>query len=118
MERLSIYAPEFKEMLENLEMSFLHVAKKINGDEFESGDITLKLSVGTDIDFVEIPDGYGGVTSKPYKVPRFSFKTTTSLQKKTDVSGVYVASEKEMKDRDGVIYLIDVDSAQMKMEDI
>lgn len=47
MRIFSLQDEKFEEMQMSLNASIIHVAKKIAAGEFEQGDITLKLKIGT-----------------------------------------------------------------------
>lgn len=106
----------FQEMRQNLNVSILAVLKEIHKDNFASGDISLKLTIGRVTEFEKVPDGHGGLVNKPYKMPVFEHKINISLQKKDSIGGQYVATGKELVYEDGLFELVDVEKAQMEME--
>lgn len=97
---------KFEEMQISLNASIIHVAKKIAAGEFEQGDITLKLKIGT---------VYEQKDEKAYKMPAFNYKIGTNLQKKSSLDGGDAYKDMEFKLDDGVVVLERVKSNQMDM---
>ena len=107
MRIFSLQDEKFKEMQAGLNVSIIHVAKKIAAGEFEQGEITLKLKIGT---VYEQKDG------KAYKMPAFNYKIGTNLQKKSNMDGkdAYQGMEFKLND-DNVVVLEKVTTNQMDM---
>lgn len=97
---------KFEDMQMSLNASIIHVAKKIASGEFEQGDITLKLKIGT---VYEQKDG------KAYKMPAFTYKISTNLQKKSSTDGGDAYQGMEFKLNDEVVVLERVKTNQMDM---
>ena len=106
MRIFSLKDPKFEEMQISFDASIIHVAKKIAAGEFEQGEITLKLKIGT---------VYEQKDEKAYKMPAFNYKIGTNLQKKSSLDGGYTYKDMEFKLDDGVVVLERVKSNQMDM---
>lgn len=107
MKVFSLQDEKFEEMQTALNVSLVDVAKKIARGEFEQGDITLKIKLGT------VPD-FNNET--PYKMPAFNFKVNTNLQKKSSLGGGGQYDDMEFAiDESGCVGLKRVQSAQMDM---
>lgn len=106
MRIFSLKDPKFEEMQISFDASIIHVAKKIAAGEFEQGEITLKLKIGT---------VYEQKDEKAYKMPAFNYKIGTNLQKKSSLDGGDAYKDMEFKLDDGVVVLERVKSNQMDM---
>lgn len=106
MRIFSLKDPKFEEMQISFDASIIHVAKKIAAGEFEQGEITLKLKIGT---------VYEQKDEKAYKMPAFNYKIGTNLQKKSSLDGGDTYKDMEFKLDDGVVVLERVKSNQMDM---
>lgn len=108
MRIFSLQDEKFEDMQMSLNASIVHVAKKIAAGEFEQGDITLKLKVGT---VNELKEG------TVYKMPAFNYKIGTNLQKKSNLDGGGAYDGMEFKLDDNVVVLEKVQSNQIDMLD-
>lgn len=108
MRVFSLQDEKFEEMKMSLNASIVHVAKKIAAGEFEQGDITLKLKIGTVYEHKE---------ETVYKMPAFNYKIGTNLQKKSSLDGGDAYQGMEFKLDDGVVVLTKVQSNQIDMLD-
>lgn len=108
MRIFSLQDEKFEEMQMSLNVSIVHVAKKIAAGEFEQGEITLKLKIGTVNEFKE---------ETIYKMPAFNYKIGTNLQKKSSLDGRDTYYGMEFKLDDGVVVLEKVKSNQIDMLD-
>lgn len=106
MRIFNLQDPKFEEMQISFDASIIHVAKKIAAGEFEQGEITLKLKIGT---------VYEQKDEKAYKMPAFNYKIGTNLQKKSSLDGGDAYKDMEFKLDDGVVVLERVKSNQMDM---
>lgn len=106
MRIFSLKDPKFEEMQISFDASIIHVAKKIAAGEFEQGEITLKLKIGTVYEHKE---------ETVYKMPAFNYKIGTNLQKKSSLDGGDTYKDMEFKLDDGVVVLERVKSNQMDM---
>ena len=108
MRIFSLRDEKFEEMQTSLDASIIHVAKKIAAGEFEQGDITLKLKIGT---------MYEQKEETAYKMPAFNYKIVTNLQKKSSLDGGDAYKDMEFKLDDNVVVLEKVKSNQIDMFD-
>lgn len=106
MRIFNLQDPKFEEMQISFDASIIHVAKKIAAGEFEQGEITLKLKIGTVYEHKE---------ETVYKMPAFNYKIGTNLQKKSSLDGGDAYKDMEFKLDDGVVVLERVKSNQMDM---
>ncbi len=108
MRIFSLRDEKFEEMQMSLDASIIHVAKKIAAGEFEQGDITLKLKIGT---------MYEQKEETAYKMPAFNYKIVTNLQKKSSLDGGDAYKDMEFKLDDNMVVLEKVKSNQIDMFD-
>lgn len=108
MRIFNLFDEKFEDMHAGLNVAIMHVAKKIATEEFEQGEITLKLKIGT---VYEQKDG------KAYKMPAFNYKIGTNLQKKSSTDGKDAYNGMEFKLDDGVVVLEKVKSNQIDVLD-
>ena len=108
MRIFNLFDKKFEDMNAGLNVALMQVAKKIADEEFEQGEITLKLKIGT---VYEQKDG------KAYKMPAFNYKIGTNLQKKSSLDGGDAYQGMEFKLDDGVVVLEKVKSNQIDMLD-
>ncbi|MGF7059268.1 hypothetical protein [Brassicibacter mesophilus] len=118
---INIESPIFKCMLYDLNKEIQRCIDKVYDQEFEAGEISLKLTL-------EIPDGYkefpkvnehGEMVSELYKYrkPKFEHKVTTTLKKQYKQEGVY-AEEREVKFEDGQYIAVPVKDPQINIYDL
>lgn len=106
MRIFNLFDEKFEDMNAGLNVALMQVAKKIANEEFEQGEITLKLKIGT---VYEQKDG------KAYKMPAFTYKISTNLQKKSSTDGGDAYQGMEFKLDDEVVVLERVKTNQMDM---
>lgn len=106
MRIFSLRDEKFEEMQMSLDASIIQVAKNIAAGEFEQGDITLKLKIGT---------MYEQKEETAYKMPAFNYKIVTNLQKKSSLDGGDAYKDMEFKLDDNVVVLEKVKSNQIDM---
>lgn len=109
----------FNAMKQDLNEELLRVVKKVFDEEFESGEISLKLSI-------EIPNAYGTFTKTDedtgelltetfkYRKPLFEHKITTTLKKQYKQDGTYTEA-RDVRYEDGRYIAVPVKQAQMDM---
>lgn len=114
--RIDLNSVIFEGMNRNLQSAISAVLREVHKENFRSGDITLKLTIGSTIEYTDVPDGIGGITRAPYNAPVFAHKINIALQKKDSLEGVYIAKGQQLESRDGVFELKDVNKAQIEME--
>lgn len=108
MRIFSLRDEKFEEMQTSLDASIIHVAKKIATGEFGSGDVSLKLTIGTTSQYKD---------ETMYEMPVFSYKINTNLQKKSNVNGGDIFPNMELSLDDETLVLKEVKSNQIGMFD-
>lgn len=108
MRIFSLEDPKFEAMQMALNAAIVQVAKKIAAGEFEQGDITLKLKIGT---------VYEQKEETTYKMPAFNYKISTNLQKKAGTDGGDTYPDMELKLYGDMVVLEKVRSDQIEMFD-
>lgn len=108
MRVFSLQDEKFEDMQMALNAAIVQVGEKIAKGEFEQGDITLKLKIGT---IIEAEAGTG------YKMPAFTYRIGTNLQKKASTDGRDAYRGMEFKLDGGVVVLEKVKSNQINMLD-
>ena len=82
---INIQSPIFEKMLSDLNGEIQRVIDQVHNEEFEAGEITLKLNLTLPYAFKEFPreDENGEMINElyKYKQPRFEHKVTTTLKK-------------------------------------
>lgn len=98
---VDIDSPVFNPMLDKLNEQIIEVIKKVYNEEFESGDVSLKLTLTVPRmrKKYELEDDYGQpiVQSYEYKALQFKHNVTTTLKKVDKEEGSYWG-EKELKE--------------------
>lgn len=120
---IDVESPVFSEMLDNLNEEIQRTIKKVYDKEFESGEISLKLTI-------EIPkafktfgktDEFGEIINETYsyRSPKFDHKITTTLKKQFKAEGTY-AEEREVQFENGKFVAVPVKlkDPQMSIDDI
>lgn len=117
---VSIDSPVFQPMLENLNEKIIEVIKQVYSEDFESGDITLKLTLKTPETVKEFPseneDGEPTTKLYQYKALQFEHKISTTLKRVDKDEGRYYG-EKELKEEDGHFIEISVEEPQISIFD-
>lgn len=106
--KINIDSPVFKQMLTDLDKEIKRVIEKIYDEEFESGEISLKLKLTQIEDHKEYPkqDELGFEESEIYwyKKPYFKHSVSTSLKKQYKQEGEFVPeAEIKLIDEDYVL---------------
>ena len=104
-----------------LDSAIRNVLEKCYTGEFESGDVSLKLTIGISDDHVQLPaeDESGSLTSAIYEYRRPAFKSavSTALKKTSKREDVYYP-DGEIKEIDGEFALFELPKAQVELQDI
>lgn len=117
---VDINSPIFNSMLHDLNKEIKRVIDKMYDEEFEAGEITLKLAIA-------IPEAYkvfpketssGEVINETYKYrkPYFEHKVTSTLKKQYKQEGIYT-EEKEIKFENGQYFIVPIVEPQISMFD-
>lgn len=120
---IDIESPVFSEMLNNLNEEIQRTIKKVYDKEFESGEISLKLTIEIPKAFKTFPktNEFGEIVNETYsfRAPKFDHKITTTLKKQFKQEGSY-AEEREVQFEGGkfVVAPVKLKDPQMSIEDI
>ena len=119
-QEINLQSDAFEGMRNNLDLAIHEVISKIFNEEFESGDIALKLTIEIPKVATMIPTANpvtGEIEAKPYDFlrPSFKFAVTTTLQQKYKSEGLY-APDKELVADDDEYYIVSLPKTQMTME--
>ena len=118
---IDITSPVFYAMLKDLDKEIQRCIKKVYDEEFESGEITLKLNVEIPNAFETIPEQneFGEMVNKTFKYrqPYFEHKVTTSLKKQFKQEGFY-KEKRDIQLKDGKFIAIPIKDAQMHIDDM
>ena len=117
---VDINSPIFNSMLHDLNKEIKRVIDKVYDQEFEAGEITLKLSLAIPESYKEFPreNGSGEVVNETYfyRRPYFEHKVTSTLKKQYKQEGFYT-EEKEIKFEDGQYIVVPLTEPQISMFD-
>lgn len=108
MRVFSLQDEKFEDMQMALNTAIVQVGQKIAKGEFEQGEVSLKLKIGTVIEQKE---------ETVYKMPAFTYKIGTNLQKKSSMDGGDTYRDMELKVYDNIVILEKVRSDQIDMFD-
>lgn len=89
---ISIDSELFKEMLDDLDKSILYVFAHLYQQQFEGGEINIKIELG--LDTIEDQDGNGEVYE--YVTPTVKFNRNVVMKKQAKNTGFWVNREKEL----------------------
>ena len=104
-----------------LDTAILRVLDKCYTGEFESGDVSLKLTIGIADDHIELPaeNELGELGSAVYEYRRPSFRSTVATTlKKTSKREDVIFIDGEIKEIDGDFALVELPKAQVELQDI
>jgi hypothetical protein len=117
---MELTSPIFDEMREQLDAAIKDCITRVYNKEFESGEVTLKLSIELPETYKILPkEGkYGEMSSEKYyyRKPRFKHNTTTSLKKQFKTDGVYT-DDREVQLDDDVFIAKKIDDRQISLFD-
>lgn len=108
MREFNLKDEKFEEMQTALNSAIVQVGEKIAKGEFEQGDVSLKLKIATVLDQKE---------ETVYKMPAFTYKIGTNLQKKSSMDGGDAYRDMELKVYGDMVILEKVQSNQIDMFD-
>ena len=115
---IDVNSPVFNCLLQDLNKEIQRCIKKVYDEEFESGEISLKLSVEIPEAFKTIPrvNEFGEMINDTYKYrkPVFEHKITSTLKKQFKQEGIYT-EERDVKFEDGKFVAIPIKDAQLNM---
>lgn len=117
---IDIKSPIFNAMLHDLNLEIKRVIDKVYDEEFEIGEISLKLKLSIVNEYKEYPkeDRFGDLVNETYKYrkPYFEHQVSTTLKKQYKLDGVYT-EEKEIKFEDGQYYVVPLIEPQLSLFD-
>lgn len=118
---VDIDSPVFKPMLDNLNGKIIETVKKVYNEEFESGDISLKITLTVPTETKKfpvetLPGEHPTVKTYQYKVLQFKHNITSTLKKVDKDEGNYWG-DKELKEDDGKLIEVPVEDPQIGMFD-
>jgi len=118
---IDIDSEVFNALRSDLNKEVQRCIKEVFNEEFESGEITLKLNI-------EIPTGVETIPKKnefdemvnetfTYKKPKFEHKITTTLKKQYKQEGVFT-EKRDIQLIGGVYVAVPIKEAQMNIDDL
>lgn len=118
---VDINSPIFYSMLHDLNKEIKRVIDKVYDQEFEAGEITLKLSLAIPESYKEIPvekKASGEIINETYKYrrPYFEPKVTSTLKKQYKQEGFYT-DEKEIRFENGQYFIVPIVEPQISLFD-
>ena len=117
---IDIESPIFNSMLHDLNLEIKRVIEKVYDEEFETGEISLKLKLNIKNEYKEYPkeNDFGELFNETYKYrkPYFEHQVSTTLKKQYKQEGVYT-EEKEVKFEDGQYYVVPILEPQTSLFD-
>lgn len=118
---IDIESPVFYAMLKDLNKEIQRCIRKVYDEEFESGEISLKLSIEIPDAFEIIPkeNEFGEMINETFKYrqPYFEHKVTTSLKKQFKQEGFY-GEKRDIQYKDGKFVAIPIKDAQIHIDDM
>ncbi|EPY6430841.1 hypothetical protein [Clostridium sporogenes] len=118
---IDIESPVFYAMLNDVNKEVQRCIKKVYDEEFESGEISLKLNISIPEAFKVIPktNEFGELINETYKYrkPVFEHKITSTLKKQFKQEGIY-EEERDVKFEDGKFIAVPIKDLQISIEDI
>jgi hypothetical protein len=119
---VDVESPIFEKMFKQFNYSLIEVIKKVYDGDFESGDVTLKLTLEVPRRFKEFPVE-GDIGEQPtvkmyeYKALDFNHSVSTTLKKVDKVSGSYYGEKELEKDTEGNFIEKPIEDPQITMFD-
>jgi len=117
---IDIESPIFKNMLTDLNIEIKRVIQKVYDEEFENGEISLKLKLNIGSDYKEYPkeNEFGEMINEMYryKKPHFEHAISTTFKKQYKQDGLY-SEEKEVKCIDGDYIVVPLMEPQLSIFD-
>lgn len=118
---IDVESPVFQCLLKDLNKEIQRCIKKVYDEEFESGEISLKLTIEIPEADKVIPkvDEFGEMINEVfrYRKPRFEHKVTSTLKKQFKQEGLYT-EERDIQFEDGRFIAVPIKDAQMSIDDI
>ncbi|NOH14845.1 hypothetical protein [Clostridium cochlearium] len=119
--KIDIESPVFNAMLNDTNKEIQRCIKKVYDEEFESGEITIKLNISIPETVKIIPkvNEFGELINETYEYrrPVFKHNITSTLKKQFKQEGIYT-EEKDVKYEDGEFIVVPIKDPQMSIDDI
>ncbi|KHO36703.1 hypothetical protein OR62_11120 [Clostridium tetani] len=119
--KIDIESPVFNAMLNDINKEIQRCIKKVYDEEFESGEITIKLNISIPETVKIIPkvNEFGELINETYEYrrPVFKHNITSTLKKQFKQEGIYT-EEKDVKYEDGEFIVVPIKDPQMSIDDI
>lgn len=116
---IDVDSPVFDCLLKDLNSEIQRCVKKVYEEEFEAGEITIKLSIEIPEAYKTIPrvDEFGEVINDTYRCrqPRFEHKVTSTLKKQYKQEGIY-QEERDVKFEDGKFVAVPIKDPQVRID--
>lgn len=117
---IDIESPIFKNMLHDLNLEIKRAIEKVYDEEFEVGEISLKLKLSIADDYKVYPkeNEFGEIINETYQYrrPYFEHQVSTTFKKQYKQEGLYT-EEKEVKCIDGNYVVAPLKEPQLSMFD-
>lgn len=117
---IDIESPIFNTMLHDLNLEIKRAIEKVYDEEFEIGEISLKLKLSITDDYKEYPkeNEFGELVSETYKYrkPYFEHQVSTTFKKQYKQEGLYT-EEKEVKCIGGEYMVVPLKEPQISLFD-
>lgn len=118
---ISIESEIFSSMLKDLDSEIQRCIHHVYDEKFESGEITLKLTIELPESYENYPvideNGEASVLSIKYRKPIFEHKITTTLKQQYKRDGGY-RDKRDIQFRDGKFIAIPIKDPQMRIGDL
>lgn len=115
---IDIKSPIFNAMLHDLNLEIKRAIEKVYDEEFEVGEISLKLKLNINDEYKEYPkeNEFGELVNEMYryKKPYFEHSISTTFKKQFKQEGLYT-EEKEVKCIDGEYLVVPLKDPQLNM---
>lgn len=116
---IDVNSPIFNCLLQDLNKEVQRCIKKVYEEEFEAGEITVKLSLEIPEAFKTIArvDEFGEIINDTYRYrqPRFEHKVTSTLKKQYKQEGLY-QEERDVKFEDGKFVAVPIKEQQIRID--
>lgn len=116
---IDVDSPVFNCLLKDLNREIQRCVKKVYEEEFEAGEITVKLSLEIPEAFKTIAriDEFGEIINDTYRYrqPRFEHKITSTLKKQYKQEGIY-QEERDVKFEDGKFVAVPIKDPQIRID--
>lgn len=116
---IDIDSPVFNCLLQDLNKEIQRCIKKVYEEEFEAGEITVKLSLEIPEAFKTVArvDEFGEIINDTYRYrqPRFEHKVTSTLKKQYKQEGIY-QEERDVKFEDGKFVAVPIKDPQVRID--